>query len=193
MNSTSSSVNLLIKKLSSGYLLDKKTNWHELIKLISDANSDTTKSELELKRILTHMSRINLIKREKLSDGKICLLLTTKGRKRLKSIALNEIQIETPESWDKKWRIITFDIPKSKNSKRYELLRELNRMGFKKLLQSMWVHPYPCEAQLKRLVLALGLQESSVYLEANLDQDTSLSLIEEYSDDIKRKIKTSHA
>jgi CRISPR/Cas system-associated endoribonuclease Cas2 len=56
-----------------------------------------------------------------------------------------ERKITPPRRWDKKWRIVTFDIREKRHSTRDMVRREMKSVGFIKLQNSVWVHPYPCE------------------------------------------------
>ena len=134
------------------------------------------------------MSRIGLIKREKLSDGNSYLILTAKGKKRLNSVILETIIIATPKKWDGRWRIVSFDIPRAMRRSRYELLRELHRLGFQKLQQSMWVHPFPCRNEVNQLAANLGLTESVIYLEAILEDEDTKHLKTQFSGILKISI-----
>ena len=49
------------------------------------------------------------------------------------------------KKWDRKWRIITFDVPESMRRSRNEMRGILKRAGFVKLQNSTWVFPHDCE------------------------------------------------
>lgn len=188
MNDTKALVNEMLKFLSAGVLINKNSYPKDFIKIISKNQINSANSNLELKRVLNHMSRIGLIKREKLTDGNTYIILTAKGKKRLNSVILETININTPKKWDGRWRIVSFDIPRAMRSSRYELLRELHRLGFQKLQQSMWVHPYACKSEVNQLATALGLKESLIYIEANFEAEESEYLKTQFSGIIKNSI-----
>ncbi len=50
--------------------------------------------------------------------------------------------------WDKKWRLVIFDIPREFNRKRDSLRGRLKYMGFFMLQRSVFVFPYPCKEEL---------------------------------------------
>lgn len=77
--------------------------------------------------------------------------ITDKGRIRALRYKLSEIQVKKPKVWDKKWRIVIFDIPE-KYKRMREIFRDhLKMMGFYMLQKSVWVHPYPCESEIEFL------------------------------------------
>ncbi len=94
------------------------------------------------------------LKRNKLiilseKDGEFAVELTEKGKRKVKQIKLESMKIETPKLWDKKWRIVVFDIPeKQKKMARNALREKLEKLGFYQLQKSVWAHPYPCEKEI---------------------------------------------
>ena len=84
-------------------------------------------------------------------DGKFKLELTKKGKRIVEEIQLEDMKIEKPISWDKKWRVVIFDIPDKKRRARDALREKLQEMKFYPLQKSVWVHPYPCEKEIQFL------------------------------------------
>ena len=50
--------------------------------------------------------------------------------------------------WDKKWRIVIFDIPQELHNKRNIFRQKLRSMGFYMLQKSVFVFPYECREEL---------------------------------------------
>lgn len=78
-------------------------------------------------------------------DGKNFLQLTEKGKKQLRLWGLGGYHIKKPKHWDKKFRILSFDIKEQRRNIRDKLRAVLSKMGFYRLQQSVWVYPYDCE------------------------------------------------
>lgn len=97
-----------------------------------------------VKKSITRMTDRGLIKFEK-RNGKTFLRLTEKGQRELLKYQLREAIIKKPKKWDKKWRVIIFDIKENKKFIRDGLRKELLNLGFIKLQNSVWVFPYECE------------------------------------------------
>jgi len=53
--------------------------------------------------------------------------------------------IAKKRKWDKRWRIVIFDIPERRKSVRTRLRRFMNEYGFVRLQDSVWIYPYDCE------------------------------------------------
>jgi DNA-binding transcriptional regulator PaaX len=47
--------------------------------------------------------------------------------------------------WDKKWRIVAFDIPQEHGHLRSRIRGVLKRAGFVLLQQSIWIFPHECK------------------------------------------------
>ena len=60
--------------------------------------------------------------------------------------------------WDKKWRIVIFDIPTDLHKERNRFRYKLKSLGFAMLQKSVFVFPYPCEEELGDLcsILKVG-------------------------------------
>lgn len=89
-------------------------------------------------------------------------VITGLGKKRLSEIELKQISIK-PQSWDGKWRIVTFDIPEEKNRKRHIFRRKLRELGFYHFQRSVFLLPYPCESEIKQIIEILDV-ENNVHL-----------------------------
>ncbi len=76
------------------------------------------------------------------------LLITKEGKEQLKRFEINTLQIEKPKKWDKKWRIVLFDIPEKRKGARNSIRRKLLELGFYPLQKSTFVHPYDCQDEI---------------------------------------------
>lgn len=77
--------------------------------------------------------------------GKTFIRLTKNGKEELLKYRLGDIKIKKPKKWDKKWRLIIFDIKEERKKTRDAFRNELLNLGFRKLQNSVWVYPYDCE------------------------------------------------
>lgn len=77
--------------------------------------------------------------------------LTPAGALRLQQLVIDELEIPEPKKWDKKWRLISFDIPVKYSAKRAEFTQQLQSRGFLMLHKSLWVHPFPCFSQIEKI------------------------------------------
>lgn len=98
----------------------------------------------KLKRSIALLYKSKLLEEKPNKGGSVTLVLTEKGKKRALTFKIDEMEIKEPKHWDKKWRVIIFDIPEIFKKKREVLRFQLKRLGFQELQKSVFVHPYDC-------------------------------------------------
>ena len=109
--------------------------------------------------------------------------LTPAGQKILRRWELSDYKLNTPKRWDRKWRIVIYDISEKKGVVRRQITRLFNQAGFYRLQNSVWVYPYDCEDVIGLLKTDLGVGKEILYIIANeiendrhLRQEFSLNL-----------------
>lgn len=105
-------------------------------------------------RSFRNLSKYQLVQERVNADGVVVFSLTEKGKRKAKFLHLFEqiAVFKRPKRWDKKWRIVFFDIPEKRRFFRGILRGYLRTIGFKKIQQSVFVFPFPCEVELKKLI-----------------------------------------
>lgn len=84
-------------------------------------------------------------------NGKQRITITQKGKTRILEYAVDELEITKPKAWDKKWRVIIYDIPRRKKYLQ-ELMREaLKNLGFLAIQESVYIIPHPCYKEIEFL------------------------------------------
>lgn len=91
------------------------------------------------------LSRQRLVKSGMLFYKDGFLKLTDKGEAKLRMLELRDWILEKPKKWDKRWRMLIFDIPERKRNIRDKIRQILSNIGFVKIQQSVWIYPYDCE------------------------------------------------
>ena len=91
--------------------------------------------------LLKKKGNLEFVKEE---DDCLFYKFSEKGKAKVRKFIIDELQISAPKEWDKKWRLIIFDIPEKKRSGRVALRKKLNDMGFFQCQKSAWIHPFPC-------------------------------------------------
>lgn len=97
-------------------------------------------------------------------NGKKFVRLTEKGKKELAKFELEDFEIKKPKKWDKKWRVVMFDIKETRKGTRVLLRNNLNRLGFVRLQNSVWVFPYECEELIIMLKSNLFIGKDVLYM-----------------------------
>lgn len=77
-------------------------------------------------------------------NGKRYARVTEKGR-RVLQMETERVIIAKKRHWDRRWRVIVFDIPERRKSVRVRLRRFMKEYGFVRLQDSVWIYPYDCE------------------------------------------------
>lgn|SRR3989344_2514219 len=93
--------------------------------------------------------------------------LTEKGILRLKQYELGDYSIPKPKRWDKKYRIVIFDIREYRRGVRDHLREHLFRVGFIRLQDSVWVYPYDCREFIILLKASFKIGKDILYIEAD--------------------------
>ena len=182
---TTQAVDQLLKLFAGGVVLASVLVAPNAVALLEPLIGKGPDKDKEMKRLLYHMKRLDLIDTERLKDSNKYITLTDKGNERLNQVQLSEIEISTPKEWDGLWHIVTFDIPRDKRYERNEFLGHLHRLGFIKLLQSMWVFPFQCEQQIMTITSELELDKYIVYLTSKVERGQHDKLIKAFQAKLK--------
>jgi len=78
--------------------------------------------------------------------------------------------------WDKKWRIVIFDIPHDQRVKRNALRSFIKRLGMHQLQKSVWIYPFDCCHELQLIKDFFNLKDDTVRLivSENIGDDKKL-------------------
>ena len=77
--------------------------------------------------------------------GKTVIKLTQAGKAKLLKYKLEDMKMSRPKKWDRKWRMVMFDIPEKYKVNRTVFVEKLKELGFAPMQKSVWACPYPCE------------------------------------------------
>ena len=115
---------------------------------------------------------INIGKRNR----QIYISLTKEGKKKAGMFQIDALTIKKPKKWDKKWRIVIFDIAQLKKTYREAFRGKLKELGFYPLQKSVWVYPFDCQAETELLKDFFGLsdQEMRLIVADNISKDDQL-------------------
>ena len=106
----------------------------------------------QLYRIISEFKHERLISYQELSDGTIEVILTEAGHRRALRYNIDQLTIGKPRAWDKKWRVVMFDVPEKRRRGRDALRLKLKELGFFEWQKSVFVYPYPCRDQIDFVV-----------------------------------------
>lgn len=90
--------------------------------------------------------------------------LTPKGERFAALLGAGRLAPKKPKRWDKKWRVLVFDIPERRRKTRDQIRITLVNLGFCRLQDSVWVYPYDCEDLITLLKADLRIGKALVYM-----------------------------
>lgn len=116
------------------------------------------------RRAYYNLKSQGLIRTTKTKQGKVQIVLTEKGKKRVLRSKRIELKFEKPNSWDGKWRMVMFDIPEPNRSGRDLIRSQLYKFGFLRIQKSVFIFPYDCQDLIESLRGYFKLSEGELYI-----------------------------
>ena len=98
-------------------------------------------------------------------DGVCEVIITRKGKSITKALDVDNLKIDKPKQWDKKWRIVFFDIPEKKKRARNALREKLRDLGFCEMQKSIFAFPYECQDEINFIINLFGIKSYVQYAE----------------------------
>ncbi|MFH1170764.1 MAG: hypothetical protein V1704_04365 [Candidatus Vogelbacteria bacterium] len=164
--------------LATGLTLGLSRSFHNqrrILKILPKAWKEIDRRYLY--RIINEFHHDRLADYREREDGTIDIVLTEAGKQKALSFKIDTMIIPKPSRWDKKWRLVVFDIPETKRPARDALRLKLRELGFKEFQKSVFVHPYPCTDEINFIVEFFEVR-SHVHLAevSKLSNDSKLRL-----------------
>lgn len=77
------------------------------------------------------------------------IILLNKGKRIVSRFDLDNLKIPAQKNWDKKWRIVMFDVPERLRRVRDSIRFHFKEIGLIEYQKSVFVYPYPCGKEIK--------------------------------------------
>lgn len=129
---------------------------HLVLKKISKEWNGMNKKDLRTE--INYLHRFKFIEKKNKKDGSIAIILTKKGKFKALNYQLENIK-NKKEEWDKKWRLVSFDIPEQYKIGRDALRRKLKKVGFHELQKSVLITPFNCKKEIMELIKYFNLDK----------------------------------
>lgn len=121
------------------------------------------RSPVALKRAMYRLDKRGWIVAKQTRQGwKVSL--TAKGHEAFLAYQCQQTEIQKPKKWDGKWRVLIFDIPEERKFIRDGVRYTLKALGFMRLQDSVWVHPYECREVLDLLRTKYKIRHEALYM-----------------------------
>lgn len=158
----------------------------ELNKIIYRKKKDKHERYREIWRAFNKLKQKNNLEFIKEENGYLLYHLTDKGKERIRKFAFDEISISLPKEWDKKWRLIIFDIPEKYKKGREALRKKLQEIGFYQCQKSAWIYPFHCTEEIEFIKDVLNIKPFvKLFL---IDEMTDGKVLYHFRDQIKKII-----
>lgn len=148
-------------------------NEYEKLKSEKDLQEWQKYDSNRLKYALQRLRRQKYIETKEI-DGSSVIKITEKGKIRVLKYKLEEMTIFKPTKWDKKWRLIIYDISKFKRQQQDAFRRFLKKLKMLRLQKSVYLTPYPCENEIEFLRQYFDIGEAVIYLVVEKIEDEDL-------------------
>ena len=130
--------------------------------------------ENALKQEIRNLYKTHLVSKKENADGSLVFELTQKGKLKTLTFVFENMKIERKD-WDRKWRLVIFDIPEKLRKGRDALRKKLRELGFYELQKSALVFPYECEDELEFIIEFFDLRPFvRVAILENIDNELHL-------------------
>lgn len=106
--------------------------------------------KIDRRLIYNAIRRLNQKRLIKMTEknNKLYMEITDNGKRLIRDFDYDNLELPKPKTWDKKWRLVIFDIPENKNKERHALSIKLKDLGFYPLQKSNFIYPYDCQDEI---------------------------------------------
>lgn len=125
-------------------------------------NAKTGKDNFRLRQSVQSLERhgfVSIVKKH----GVETIVITPLGKREANRYALEQIRPQKTKVWDKKWRIVMFDIPEKKKKARDALRNAFKKMDFIQIQKSVFVYPYPCKKEIDFIAEYFQIRKGITY------------------------------
>lgn len=108
-------------------------------------------------QLMYYLRKNEYVETKEVNDTSTIFILK-KGEQKVLKYELDNLKLKKPKTWDKKWRLVFFDIPEKQKQARNVLSAKLKELGFKTIQKSVYIHPYPCMEEIEFVRTIYGVR-----------------------------------
>jgi|SRR3989344_541982 len=139
--------------LYGGIALGLTRNPKQYFRVVREIHKEWQKVDRNsLNRAIRSLYESKLVETKGNNDGTLTLVLSKEGERLALTYDIENMVVQTPAHWDKKWRIVMFDVPEKFKRVREALRIHFKNMRFYEFQKSVFVHPYPCAKEITYLM-----------------------------------------
>lgn len=102
-----------------------------------------------LRQVIKRMQESKLVEIKE-EEGAPIIKITGKGKQKLLRYKIEEMKLDD-SNWDGKWRLIIYDVAKTKRANSEMFRTMLNKLNILKLQKSVYLTPFKCEDEIEYL------------------------------------------
>ena len=127
------------------------------------------------RKIVDQLAKQRYVNINENSDGSMTVRITKHGLVRALTYELDTMRIIQPKRWDKKWRLVIFDIPDKYKRMRDVFRMRLRQLGLLEFQESAYIFPYACfnEVEFLREIYGVAIKVQYLLVE-KVEDDVSL-------------------
>lgn len=125
---------------------------------------DDSYSDWRSNQIISQLRKQKYISIKYNQNGSVTTKITKNGMVRALTYQLDSMVLSKPKRWDKKWRVIIFDIPNKYKRVRDVFRLRLQQLELHQLQESVYISPYPCFDEIEFLRELYGVAFKVQYL-----------------------------
>jgi len=165
--------------LLGGLMLGLSASPSHYFRILKNINKDWERiNKRALHRAIRKLYKSKLIDAKDNPDETTTLILTQKGKAKALTYQIDEIKIKPMKKWDRKWRMVLFDIPEKHKKGRDAISRVLKNMGFYKFQKSVFINPFECNDEINFVIEFFNLQPYvRIIIADHLDNELHLKTI----------------
>jgi DNA-binding transcriptional regulator PaaX len=137
----------ILKGLALGGLIVASFALPGLPQVFSLLGINNSKDRYRARRAIEALKNQKLINIYEKDDEQV-MEITEKGEKRVLKYKFDELKIARPKKWDRRWHIVSFDIPEKHKRARDALTRQLKEMELYPLQKSVFICPFECRDEM---------------------------------------------
>jgi len=113
---------------------------------------------------LKNLQKRELVDYRELGDGRIKITITRRGKMEVLTYRFDHLKLQRPARWDRRWRLVMFDIPSGCKKARDAFRQKLRSLEFYPLQKSVFITPFPCEKEIDFLASIFDVQKYTLLL-----------------------------
>jgi phenylacetic acid degradation operon negative regulatory protein len=170
----------VLKLIGAGVVLTGVIMMPGLAKLLPKLEEPWSDFDISrLRQTLKRLKRRRAISIAENGDN-VAIRLTRKGKEELFNYNLSQMRIRKSSKWDRKWRVVLFDVSDHKRAARDALRRKLIELDFYRLQESVFVSPYPCFEEIEFLRQNYGIADEVSFVLVDKFEDEEESFLRKF-------------